>query len=60
MEVSGSEVSHTPSNTYPARRRWLLELLTKMMLVSEDKKAIGDYVSMRMLAPTCGAKNIFR
>ena len=32
--------------------RWLLELLTKMMMASEDKKAQGDDVTMRMLAPT--------
>jgi hypothetical protein len=36
-------------NVIPRR---LLELLTKMMLASEDKKAGGDYVTMRMLAPT--------
>jgi hypothetical protein len=32
--------------------RWLLERLTTMMLASEDKKAGGDDVTMRMLAPT--------
>jgi pimeloyl-ACP methyl ester carboxylesterase len=37
---------------FNALPRWLLELLTKMMMASEDKKAAGDYVTMRMLAPT--------
>ncbi|WP_152619307.1 hypothetical protein [Cohnella kolymensis] len=32
--------------------RWLLEPLTKMMMAGEEKKADGDYVTMRMLAPT--------
>jgi pimeloyl-ACP methyl ester carboxylesterase len=32
--------------------RWLLELLTKMMMESEDKKAKDGDVTMRMLAPT--------
>jgi pimeloyl-ACP methyl ester carboxylesterase len=32
--------------------RWLLERLTTMMLASEEKKAIGGDVTMRMLAPT--------
>src|SRR5215211_5134538 len=32
--------------------RWLLERLTKMAMAGEDKKARGDYVTMRMLAPT--------
>lgn len=31
---------------------WLLELLTNMMMASEDKKAKGNDVPMRMLAPT--------
>lgn len=32
--------------------RWLLERLTMMMLTSEEKKAVRDDVTMRMLAPT--------
>ena len=32
--------------------RWLLELLTRMMTASEEKKAKADDVTMRMLAPT--------
>ncbi len=32
--------------------RWLLELLTSMAMKSEDKKAQGDDVTMRTLAPT--------
>lgn len=32
--------------------RWLLELLTKMMMSSEDKKAKNGDVTMRALAPT--------
>ena len=32
--------------------RWLLELLTNLAMKREDKKANGDYVPVRMLAPT--------
>jgi len=32
--------------------RWLLELMTNMMMVSEDKKAKNGDVTMRALAPT--------
>lgn len=32
--------------------RWLLEMLTRMMLANEDKKATGDTVTFRVLAPT--------
>lgn len=45
----GSQMGPPIFNSMP---RWLLELLTKMMMASEDKKAKGDYVTMRMLAPT--------
>ncbi|HUY79249.1 MAG TPA: hypothetical protein VMV29_20945, partial [Ktedonobacterales bacterium] len=33
---------------------WLLESLTSMLMNSEDKKASGADVTMRMLAPTLG------
>ncbi|MCD9025096.1 alpha/beta hydrolase [Cohnella silvisoli] len=45
----GSQMGPPIFNSIP---RWLLKLLTNMMLASEDKKAKGDYVTMRMLAPT--------
>lgn len=45
----GSQMGPPIFNIIP---RWLLELLTRMMMASEDKKAKGDYVTMRMLAPT--------
>jgi pimeloyl-ACP methyl ester carboxylesterase len=45
----GTQMGPPIFNVIPRR---LLELLTKMMLASEDKKAGGDYVTMRMLAPT--------
>lgn len=45
----GSQMGPPIFNVMP---RWLLELLTKMMMAGEDKKAKGDYVTMRMLAPT--------
>jgi pimeloyl-ACP methyl ester carboxylesterase len=32
--------------------RWLLKMLTKMMMTDEEKKAKKDDVTMRMLAPT--------
>ena len=37
---------------FNAMPRWLLELLTSMMIKSEDKKGSGGYVPMRELAPT--------
>ncbi|MCQ6564083.1 alpha/beta fold hydrolase [Paenibacillus mendelii] len=45
----GSQMGPPIFNSIP---RWLLKLLTRMMMASEDKKAKGDYVTMRMLAPT--------
>lgn len=47
--MKGAQMGPPIFNVIP---RWLLELLTKMMMASEDKKAKGDYVTMRMLAPT--------
>jgi pimeloyl-ACP methyl ester carboxylesterase len=47
--MQGSQMGPPIFNVIP---RWLLELLTKMMMASEDKKAKGDDVTMRMLAPT--------
>jgi pimeloyl-ACP methyl ester carboxylesterase len=45
----GSQMGPPIFNSIP---RWFLKLLTKMMMASEEKNAKGDYVSMRMLAPT--------
>jgi len=45
----GSQMGPPIFNSIP---RWILKLLTKMMMASEDKKAKGDYVTMKMLAPT--------
>lgn len=47
--MKGAQMGPPIFNVMP---RWLLELLTKMAMKSEDKKAKGDYVPMRALAPT--------
>jgi pimeloyl-ACP methyl ester carboxylesterase len=47
--MKGAQLGPPMLNLMP---RWLLERLTTMMLASEDKKASGDDVTMRMLAPT--------
>jgi len=50
--VTGMKGSQMGPPVFNAIPHWLLELLTKMMIASEDKKAKGDDVTMRMLAPT--------
>jgi pimeloyl-ACP methyl ester carboxylesterase len=47
--MKGAEMGPPMLNLIP---RWLLERMTTMMMASEDKKATGDDVTMRMLAPT--------
>ncbi|MBI5839835.1 MAG: alpha/beta hydrolase [Chloroflexi bacterium] len=47
--MQGSQMGPPIFNIMP---RWLLALLTKMMVTSEDKKAKSGDVTMRMLAPT--------
>ena len=47
--MKGAQMGPPVFNVMP---RWLLERLTKMAMAGEDKKANGDYVPMRMLAPT--------
>jgi pimeloyl-ACP methyl ester carboxylesterase len=47
--MEGAQMGPPILNLMP---RWLLERLTTMMLASEEKKASGDDVTMRMLAPT--------
>ena len=47
--MKGSQMGPPVFNVMP---RWLLELLTKMMTASEEKKAKADDVTMRMLAST--------
>jgi pimeloyl-ACP methyl ester carboxylesterase len=47
--MKGAQMGPPIFNVMP---RWLLELLTSMLMASEDKKAKGDYVPMRALAPT--------
>jgi pimeloyl-ACP methyl ester carboxylesterase len=47
--MKGAQMGPPIFNVMP---RWLLELLTKMMMASEDKKAKGDDVTFRALAPT--------
>ena len=47
--MKGAEIGPPMLNLIP---RWLLERMTTMMMASEDKKASGDDVTMRMLAPT--------
>jgi pimeloyl-ACP methyl ester carboxylesterase len=45
----GSQMGPPIFNIMP---RWLLERLTAMFMASEEKKATGDSLSMRALAPT--------
>jgi pimeloyl-ACP methyl ester carboxylesterase len=47
--MKGAEMGPPMLNLIP---RWLLERMTTMMMASEDKKASGDDITMRMLAPT--------
>jgi pimeloyl-ACP methyl ester carboxylesterase len=47
--MKGAQMGPPIFNVMP---RWLLELLTGMLMASEDKKAKGDDVPMRALAPT--------
>jgi pimeloyl-ACP methyl ester carboxylesterase len=47
--MKGAQMGPPIFNVMP---RWLLELLTSMLMASEDKKAKGDDVPMRALAPT--------
>lgn len=47
--VKGAQMGPPVFNLVP---RWLLELLTKMAMASEDKKAKEDDVTFRALAPT--------
>ena len=47
--MKGAEMGPPMLNLIP---RWLLERMTTTMMASEDKKASGDDVTMRMLAPT--------
>jgi pimeloyl-ACP methyl ester carboxylesterase len=47
--MKGSQMGPPVFNVMP---RWLLQLLTKMMTASEDKKAKAGDVTMTMLAPT--------
>src|SRR5258708_16098712 len=47
--MKGAQMGPPIFNVMP---RWLLESLTNMMMKSEDKKAQGDDVTFRMLAPT--------
>jgi len=47
--MKGAQMGPPMLNLIP---RWLLERMTTMMMASEDKKASGDDITMRMLAPT--------
>ncbi|HEX9096814.1 MAG TPA: alpha/beta hydrolase [Candidatus Dormibacteraeota bacterium] len=47
--MKGAQMGPPLLNLMPG---WLLERLTTMMMASEEKKAKGDGVTMRMLAPT--------
>ena len=47
--MKGAQMGPPMLNLMP---RWLLERMTTMMMASEEKKASGDDVTMRMLAPT--------
>ena len=47
--MKGAQMGPPIFNVMP---RWLLELLTSMAMASEEKKARGDDVTMKALAPT--------
>ena len=47
--MKGAQLGPPIFNVMP---RWLLELMTKMMMSGEDRKGSGDYLPMRALAPT--------
>jgi len=47
--MKGAQMGPPMLNLMP---RWLLERLTTIMMASEEKKASGEDVTMRMLAPT--------
>jgi pimeloyl-ACP methyl ester carboxylesterase len=47
--MKGAQMGPPILNLIP---RWLLQRMTTMMMASEDKKASGGDVTMRMLAPT--------
>ncbi len=50
--VSGMLGAQMGPPIFSALPRWLLELMTNMMMKGEDKKATRGDVTMRMLAPT--------
>ena len=50
--VTGMKAAQMGPPIFNAMPRWLLERLTRMMMASEDKKALAGDVTMRALAPT--------
>src|SRR6185437_9304493 len=50
--VTGMKGARMGPPIFNAMPRWLLELLTKLAMASEDKKARADEITMRVLAPT--------
>ena len=50
--VTGMKAAQMGPPMFNVMPRWLLEQLTRMMMSSEDKRALADDVTMRKLAPT--------
>jgi pimeloyl-ACP methyl ester carboxylesterase len=50
--ITGMKGAQMGPAIFNAMPRWMLELLTKMAMASEDKKAQANEITMRMLAPT--------
>jgi pimeloyl-ACP methyl ester carboxylesterase len=50
--VTGMKAAQMGPPIFNVMPRWLLEQLTRMMMSSEDKRALADDVTMRKLAPT--------
>jgi len=50
--VTGMKGAQMGPPIFNAMPRWFLKLITKLMLASEDKKAMENDVTFRMLAPT--------
>jgi len=50
--ITGMKAAQMGPPVFNVIPRWLLELLTKMVMAQEDKKGSGEYLPMRALAPT--------
>lgn len=50
--ITGMKATQLGPPVFNVIPRWLLELLTKMVMAQEEKKGSGEYLPMRALAPT--------